>query len=265
MYKIAISDLDGTLLNKHHQISEETVQSIGRWIDSGREFVIATGRSYIEANYLQKALKKPSYLITSNGARIHNPEGEVIFEGNLDSDIAATISAQEFDESVQVSIFTDQHWYANFEIPELATIDVGVKFYCIVKPLQSIDPNSVIKMLFYGDRAKIEAIYEQLKNQFPDRLNLTFSLSNCLEVMKKGVHKAAAMEKVIKACHFITAESIAFGDGMNDVEMLKVAGKGVLMSNSQTDLITALPGFEQTISNDSHGVAVVLDELLTLT
>jgi len=148
MYKIAISDLDGTLLGEHHNISKKTAASIANWIDSGREFVIATGRHYIEADYLQKTLEKPSYLITSNGARIHNPQGEVIFEGNLDSDIVANIAAQEFDSAVQVSIFTDQHWYVSFDVAELADLDVGVKFFAVVKPLQSIDPTTAIKMNF---------------------------------------------------------------------------------------------------------------------
>ncbi|HIP75557.1 MAG TPA: HAD family phosphatase [Psychromonas hadalis] len=266
MYKIAISDLDGTLLGEHHNISKKTAASIANWIDSGREFVIATGRHYIEADYLQKTLEKPSYLITSNGARIHNPQGEVIFEGNLDSDIVANIAAQEFDSAVQVSIFTDQHWYVSFDVAELADLadlDVGVKFFAVVKPLQSIDPTTAIKMVFYGDRTKIEAIHAQLSKQYPDRLNLTFSLPNCLEVMQKGVHKAAAMKKVLQACHLTIEESIAFGDGMNDLEMLKAAGKGILMSNSQADLIAALPNVEQTTSNVQDGVAIVLDNLLS--
>ena len=49
MYKIAISDLDGTLLGADHRISQYTKDSIKRWIQSDRKFVIATGRHYVEA------------------------------------------------------------------------------------------------------------------------------------------------------------------------------------------------------------------------
>lgn len=49
MYKVAISDLDGTLLGPDHKISAQTKHSIRHWVASGRKFIIATGRHYREA------------------------------------------------------------------------------------------------------------------------------------------------------------------------------------------------------------------------
>ena len=262
MYKIAISDLDGTLLNSEHKISPQTQKSIAHWIESGKEFVIATGRHHIEAAYLQASIKSPLYLITSNGARIHDKTGQVIFEGNLQPEIASYISAHEFDKSIQVSIFTDSQWYANFEHPDQADIDTGAGFDCMVQDLTSIDPNSVIKMLFWGDREMLEDIHEHLDDKFKDQLNLTFSLPTCLEVMHVGVDKAAATKIVVQACGLKLSESIAFGDGMNDLEMLKVAGRGVLMENSQPDLLAQFESPYQTLSNNDHGVASTLSAFI---
>ncbi len=103
MYKVAISDLDGTLLGPDHRISEPTKESIHRWLADNRKFVIATGRHFIEANLLKQSLNEPIYLITSNGARVHNKEGEIILSQNLPTKIAQAICNMQFDENVQVT------------------------------------------------------------------------------------------------------------------------------------------------------------------
>ena len=64
MYKIAISDLDGTLLGPDHKVSNKTKETVKQWKNSGRKFVIATGRHYIEAKKIQDELGLPIYLIT---------------------------------------------------------------------------------------------------------------------------------------------------------------------------------------------------------
>ena len=85
---------------------------------------------------MQKALGEPIYLITSNGARIHNKAGEVILKRNLPATIAQEIANLEFDASVQINLFTDDHWYANFKIPELDDIALGKDFTCEVTDIK---------------------------------------------------------------------------------------------------------------------------------
>lgn len=263
MYKIAISDLDGTLLGSDHKISLQTKESIHSWIKSGRKFVIATGRHHIEAKSLQDELGEPIYLITSNGARIHNKHGEVILKQNLPEDIAQEIANIEFDSSVQVNLFTDEQWYVNFRVAELDGIGLGEGFDCEITDIKSLDKSNTIKIFFWATPDALQEIYEQLNTRFADKVNLTFSLANCLEVMNAGTNKGTAVEAVLKEKGYTSEEAIAFGDGMNDVEMLNIVGKPMLMENTQQALLDALPEAEMALSSNNHGVAVKINQLLS--
>ena len=263
MYKIANSDLDGTLLGADHQISASTKDSIQRWVDKGYKFVIATGRHYIEAKSVQEHLDIPIYLITSNGARVHNREGQIIHQQNLDSDIAQEISDTKFDDVVQINLYTDQTWYTSHRIKELDDIGLDVIFDCVETDLSALDKSNMIKMFFWAEPELLQPIYEQLSARYGERINLTFSLENCLEVMHACTNKGEAVKVVLKDKGLLLTEAVAFGDGMNDVEMLSVVAKPVLMANSQQALRQALPDAELTLSSTEHGVAIMMNKMLS--
>ena len=262
MYKIAISDLDGTLLGPDHKMSKQTKESVHRWLQAGKKFVIATGRHHLEAMNVQNELNEPTYLISSNGARIHNKEGEVILKQNLPTPIAQYICDTDFDNEVQVNLFTDTHWYTNFEIKALADSSLGKNFSFKVTDLKMVDKSETIKIVFWGAHEKLLVVYEQLQQQLAGKVNLTFSLQQCLEVMDANTNKGSAVHALLKHKNLTMAETIAFGDGMNDVEMLSEVGKPILMANSQKKLIDAISGGELTKSSKEHGVAIKLDALL---
>ena len=262
MYKIAISDLDGTLLGPDHKLSSQTKKSIHHWLANDRKFVIATGRHYIEAKILQAQLGEEIYLISSNGARVHNKMGEVILKQNLPLSIATDICNMAFDPAVHMNLFTDDHWYANFHKREIADIAIDKSFYCQAIDLKKVDKNNVIKIFFWADHALLKPIYEQLHARFGDRVNLTFSLHTCLEVMAENTNKGSALKMVLKEKGLTHKEAIAFGDAMNDIEMLSLVGKPVLMANSQQQLRHALPDAEVTLTAKEDGVAVKLTKLL---
>ena len=263
MYKIAISDLDGTLLGSDHRISAKTKDSIQHWINRGLKFVIATGRHYIEAKHLQASIDSPIYLVTSNGARVHNREGEIIHKQNLDSEVAQQICAQQYPPDVQINLFTDQNWYANYSLEELNEMGLDAGFDCVETDLVALDKSNTIKIFFWAERALLEPIYDSLKARFGERINLTFSLEKCLEVMHATTNKGTAIEAVLKDKGLQSKDAVAFGDGMNDVEMLKLVAKPVLMGNAQASLRQALPAAEFTLSAKDDGVAVYMDNLLT--
>jgi len=262
MYKIAISDLDGTLLGPNHKISVKTKQTVQRWKQADKKFVIATGRHYIEAKKIQDEIGEPIYLITSNGARVHDQQGKIILKQNLPSDIAETICNYEFDPEVQINLFTEDSWYANFSRQDLKEMSIDTDFFCQETNLRTIDKSNTIKIFFYGDRDKLDIIYEKLNKQFSNTVNLTFSLDMCLEVMEASTNKGAAVAAVLQQMNLTTEQAIAFGDGMNDLEMLKNVGKPILMANSQQDLLNALPDTELTKASKEDGVASKLDAIL---
>lgn len=262
MYKIAISDLDGTLLGADHRISRKTKESIQRWINDDRKFVIATGRHYIEAQKIQETLGIPIYLISSNGARVHNANGDIIHQQNLDSHIAAEICNSKFDDAVQINVFTDHHWHANYTLPELDAMSLDAGFDCVATDLTKLDSNNIIKIFFYAEPDVLHPIYTLLKQRYGEQINLTFSLDKCLEIMQADTNKGTAAQAVLADKFLQPEQAIAFGDAMNDLEMLNLVAKPILMENAQQSLRQALQTAEFTLSSKKDGVAVMLDKIL---
>ena len=70
MYKAVISDLDGTLLNSQHQVSDFTRSTLKTLVDGGVKFIVATGRHIIDVQGIRQRMGFECDLITSNGALV---------------------------------------------------------------------------------------------------------------------------------------------------------------------------------------------------
>ncbi|AMX07698.1 hydrolase [Enterobacter asburiae] len=90
---------------------------------------------------------------------------------------------------------------------------------------------------------------------------MSFSTLTCLEVMAGGVSKGHALEAVAKRLGFGLKDCIAFGDGMNDAEMLSMAGKGCIMQNAHQRLKDLHPELEVIGSNADNAVPKYLRKL----
>lgn len=92
-------------------------------------------------------------------------------------------------------------------------------------------------------------------------MNVSFSTLTCLEVMAGGVSKGHALEAVAKMLGYTLSDCIAFGDGMNDAEMLSMAGKGCIMANAHQRLKDLHPELEVIGSNADDAVPHYLRKL----
>ncbi len=116
-------------------------------------------------------------------------------------------------------------------------------------------------MFYSGEHEVLQTLEAQLLARYGDSLSIAFSLPSCLEVMAKGVNKGNAVQAVLAQNGLRLDEAVAFGDGMNDYEMLAMVGLGVVMDNAHDRLKTALPDNPRTLTADEEGVAHYLDRL----
>ena len=84
--KLFVTDLDGTLLDKEHHISEENKRAIREAVERGVVVTIATGRMYVSALPFAKELGVDVPIITYNGALIKSVSGEEYFNAYLPED-----------------------------------------------------------------------------------------------------------------------------------------------------------------------------------
>ncbi|MFC0179197.1 Cof-type HAD-IIB family hydrolase [Thorsellia kenyensis] len=257
MYSVIASDLDGTLLAPTHTLSAFTRQSLKHLVNQGAKFIFATGRHHVDVKGIKESLGIEAYMITSNGARVHDKEGNLIKKHNLDAQHVQELLqlAVGFD-NIYTHIYTGDSWFVDREIIDEEDFFKDSDFsYQIYDPAK-VDHDDVYK-LFYttDDPICLEPIEKLLHEKFPNQFNTAFSSLNCLEIMAKGVSKGAALQEVLQLKGFTLKDCVAFGDGMNDVEMLEMVGKGHIMQNADVRLKVRLPHLEVIGSNEEDAVA----------
>jgi Cof subfamily protein (haloacid dehalogenase superfamily) len=261
MYRLVVCDLDGTLLNAEHRLGAYTREVLGRLLDNGVELMLASGRHFGDVRGLSAALGAGSGLISSNGAAVHDARGRLVHHQALDPACLRFLLRDPAFDGVHINLYRIHDWLVERPEPDLLRYHQESGFAYRVVDFEKLDPEPVLKVFFYGDRERLADLEGLVHARCPGRLATTFSLPVTLEVMAAGVSKGAALERVIDGLGIGAEEVIAFGDGMNDLELLRTVGKGVLMGNADPRLKAALHGQEVIGTNVEEAVARYLDEL----
>ncbi len=264
MYHIVASDLDGTLLSPEHVLSPYTKEILKALVAKGIHFVFSTGRHHIDVTHIRDNLGIEAYMITSNGARIHNEQNKLIYHANIPDDIARDLfTLVENHPLIETHVYKDDGWLINRESQDdVISFFKDSAFNYRRFDGKTLSTENVCKIFYICDKSDVLCeLEETIKTRWGNRLNVSFSTINCLEIMKGGVSKGAALEKVAKLMGKSLQDCIAFGDGMNDVEMLSMVGKGCIMANADPRLKETLSDLEIIGTNAEHAVAKYLSKL----
>jgi len=263
MYHVVASDLDGTLLSPDHVLTPYAKETLKLLTQRGVHFVFATGRHHIDVAQMRDNLGISAYMITSNGARVHNTDGELIFSHNLDADIAGELFGIVHDNpDILTNVYRNDDWFMNRDREDQEDFFRETVFKYQVYEPGLLETDGICKVYFTCEsHEKLVVLEEAINARWGDRVNVSFSLPMCLEVMGGGVSKGHALEQVAKLMGYNLQDCIAFGDGMNDMEMLSMAGKGCLMSGSLPRLKARLPELEVIGSNADDAVVHYLRKM----
>lgn len=262
MYKAIICDLDGTLLNSEHTISDYTKSVIKRVQEKGIKFFIATGRHHKDAVVFKKMLGLDSVLITSNGAKVHDENDNEIVSHNISPKLTSEIISMPLDKEIHRNIFQDDLWFVEEDLEGALEFHTESGFNYIKKDFNLLKGEEVTKFFFMCDNVeKIRLLEEELIEKFRGEFNIVPSLPICLEIMQRGVSKGTAVKEILEKEGLRLDEAVAFGDGLNDFDMLSTVGKGLIMGNCNYRLSDSLPDNEIIDTNDNEGVARYLEKL----
>ena len=260
-YKLVVCDMDGTLLTSSHKISDHTANIIKQIEDNGVKFIIATGRPYLDARYYRDSLNLKSYLITSNGARAHDEDNNPIVIENIPKELVKRLLNYNVGKDIHRNIYLDDKWIIEYEIEGLIEFHKESGYGFNIDDLNKYENEEAAKIFFLGKDEDIENLEENMEKKFQNELSITVSSPFCLEFMKKGVNKAETLKKVLKLLNIKPEEVIAFGDSMNDYEMLSLVGKPFIMGNGNKRLMEALPNVEVVGNNNEDGIGKKLIEI----
>lgn len=268
-FRMIAFDLDGTLLTTDKKITKYTKEVLERALEAGIEVIPATGRPL--KGVPEEFFHFPGihYIVTSNGARVVERESrETIFSMLLSRECAKEILDIFREYDTMRDIFYDGQGYSEkrkLEQPErYVSGDAFIQYMRASRiPVEDIDQLLLEKN---RDADKVQAIFadmQERKEAFERVKKLpgaepTGALKNNIEVNGKGVHKGAALLRLGEKLGIAPEEILAFGDGTNDIRMLRTAGMGVAMGNAVQEVKDAADAI--AASNDEEGVARYIHE-----
>ena len=256
-------DLDGTLFNDKKEVTPETFGTLKKAAEMGIEIVPSTGRFWNAIPDNIKALDFVRYALTLNGAAIFDVKaGKTIAEFTIPVERAATLCRVFDDLGVVYDFVADGKGYMrrdNYE--RLADVMIGEWQVKIVRDMRSpVDVYDVLagmsgvqKMQIYTlDKALRENLLKSLPHVFPKAL-FTSSISNNIEINDTKASKGGSLRFLAGHLGIPMSETLAFGDGLNDITMIEAAGIGVAMENGVQELKEAADYV--TVDNNHDGVA----------
>jgi hypothetical protein len=254
-----IFDLDGTLLNSQHQLSATTIAALLHLRANNARLLLATGRHMTDVRGYVQQLGGGIAAISCNGANIHDENGELIYRQALSADYNVPLLQFGLEHQVHCSFFTDHDWWVSADNADLAAAQPDGPGYQILDALQ-LPALSALKVMFYGEHQLLLALQQRIAQQWPQQLHLTFSDPHYLEVMPALCSKGQALQFLQQQRQFCLRRAIAFGDGMNDAELLALVGFPVLMHNASHSLQQLFPQAARAPHHDQDGVAKFLIE-----
>lgn len=235
-YKLVAVDIDGTLLNDEQKVSDNTLYELKR-ISNTVPIILATGRGYKRIEAISDVLEINYPLVLANGADIWKSNSEILHRSYLlEKDVRKLYKiAKEYGTAF---------WgYIPYELVNQNNFDIRFINDTWIK--------------FGFSHSKI-SVLERIMDEINDMEHIEYTSSNQfnIEVSPKGITKKFGLEKVCELLDIHMQEVIAFGDNLNDLEMIKSVGLGVAMGNATEELKENADMI--TDSNNEDGIGKVI-------
>lgn len=277
-------DLDGTLINNEHKISQENIKAIKKAQELDYEVVIATGRAHFDVQQILEAVNLPLYTIGANGATVHSPSETVILTVPMkDEHVKKSIAWLEqenfyYEVFCEKGIYTPKNsqdiLYQELEDSEKRVTDseyaymqqqlekqLGQSGFVYMEDSKEVfeDNNEIYNILAYSLNTKK---LQKGRDQFKRETEFTFVTSSTynFELEHRNASKGNAVAHLAKVLDVNMEKTMAIGDSGNDVSMFKVVSDSFAMANASDDVKAEAKYI--TVSNDENGVAQAIYQFI---
>ena len=268
-YKMLVTDMDYTLLNKEKKVSDRNREALRRAMEKGVHMVVATGRIYTSARIYAKLLGLDTPIIASNGALIKDAS-KTIFRDILSQDTVREMLRLCHKYGVYCHFFTENTIYSEklinvslryTEWNKYMGEEDQVKIRIVDDGEEIIEAakSEVLKaVVFDDDDEKIQKLRDGIMET--GIVSVSQSMKHNLEVMNKGVTKGNAVRILAQMYGINREEIIAIGDNENDISMIEYAGLGIAMGNAEEILKRAADHVTGDYQED--GVAEAIEKFI---
>lgn len=236
MIKLIASDMDGTLLDEHGEVPPETFELIVALRERGIHFAASSGRRYDRLCQFFAPVRDQMDFVASNGAQVY-VEGR-----QVGREVYSHLSIKRLARTV--SMFANMH-LALFDSTKSYLLDDECKF---VREVDKDLPNveriwklpaatvNIIKASIFCDDGNVMDNAYVLQRELGSLFTFAPSGSSYIDVMQPGISKASGVAQVMAHRGIDASEVMAFGDAMNDYEIIRFVGTGCAMANGRPAL-----------------------------
>jgi 5-amino-6-(5-phospho-D-ribitylamino)uracil phosphatase len=262
-------DLDGTLLNNDNTVSNYTIKVIETLTSKGHLIVLATGRPFSSTYDIYKLLNLNTPVITDNGGSIQHPKDDGFAKRKtyIPLHIMHKLFAFSKDQLSSAFFSVGDTIYAYKYNPRLSAIFKSAQKEQVIEAeftSLSIEPTGMIFLVY---TPFMEAFETFIKEQLSNVLSYRFwggDLKHAVyEIYLKHVSKWSAIHYLLEYYNINFKHAIAFGDGLNDIEMISSIQHGVAMKNALEEVL-AISKDVTSSNNHEDGVAKYLNDYFKL-
>lgn len=246
-YRALFLDIDGTILQPDHTYTPSTQEAIRQVKSAGLDVFLCTGRPFVDIQNLASNFEITS-TVTYNGAyALH--QGDVIFNAPMkQEDVEKMVSIAGQSESEMVLYTTENNYFTSLTNPYVEDFNNVFQLH----QNKIFTPDVADKIV---SASAINVTEEQVKDfeitedYHLSKVNVPHA-SESYDVLRTSVNKGIAIKHMLEHLNISPSEVIAFGDGMNDKEMLQFVGTGIAMGNADSRLVE-YADFQTTSVTDS--------------
>lgn len=246
-YKILFLDIDGTILKPDHTIEESTRLAVQEAQKSGLEVFLATGRPLHEVADIADTLNVHSFIGYNGAYAIF--QDKVVFDRPLKEEIVDHFIQMAKKHNHDMILYTNEkNYYTAMDSPAVLNfidkfqLKKNAEFHAGVK-------DKILGVTIMGANDEEIADYRSEEDLHFAQVNVP-GLEDCYDVIRDSVNKGIAITKILQLSNLPKESAVAFGDGLNDKEMLQSVGTGVAMGNAHP-LLFDYAKFSTTAVTDS--------------
>ena len=265
-------DLDGTFLDDNKIIPPENLRALERAAEKGVLAVPATGRIYAGLPEPLKTLPFMRWYITANGSYVYDAkEDRAVARAEVSAERAVEFYSHADTLGVLYDCYQDNWGFMGEEmLAEASRVipDPGIRKLIVTlrtpvpelkQYLRKKGENLQKLQLYFTDMELRARMLRELPERFPD-MSVSSSVPFNIEINAKTATKGHALETLCGLLGLDRSESMALGDGTNDLDMLVRAGVGVAMANADPKLLDAADYV--TGSNNEAGFAKAIEKFV---
>ncbi|MFI2743118.1 HAD family hydrolase [Zhouia sp. PK063] len=268
-YKLVCTDIDGTLLDIHKDVSIATIHAFNQVKNKNIPIILVSARMPKQMRHIQEKLGvKGCSMICYNGGLLLSGN-TVIDSTEIPLSIVKKISAfnKTLENHLHLSLFYNDEWYAPQYDYWAKREENNTKASPEIKSNDDVLTDwtkrniGAHKIMCMGDAEIADQMFTYLKKNFDEQLHIYRSKDTYIEIANKTISKLTGIEKLLAHDHpeLTVANVVAYGDNYNDTEMIKAVGYGVAVANAREEVKAVAKAI--TASNIEDGVAKSLLQL----